>query len=191
MSQVKVIAISGVSGCGKTTLVKNLSDEFKCPNLHFDDFVVNHTYPANMKRWSKNGANVSEIKTPELASALSKLIRSNDCKYIFLEEPFGRERDSISSLIDYVVLLDQPMEICRSRVIQRNTDNPTPDSLNSISRYLANYDDHFRDIYIEAVNQVRDNCDLSIRDVISVQACTSLIGNWLRRNTNYKPNKQD
>ena len=184
MSQVKVIAISGASGCGKTTLVKNLADEFKCPSLHFDDFVVNNAYPANMKKWYENGANVSEIKTPELASALGKLIRNNNSKYVFLEEPFGRERDSISSLIDYVVLLDQPMEICLSRVIQRNIDNPTPDSLNSISRYLANYDDHFRDIYIEAVNQVRGNCNLSIRDVISVQECTRLIGNWLRSNAN-------
>ena len=182
MNQVKVIAISGASGCGKTTLVRKLSDEFKCPNLHFDDFVVINTYPVNMKKWFENGANVSEIKTPELANTLGRLISNNNSQYIFIEEPFGRERDSISPLIDYVILLDQPMEICLSRVIQRNTDNPTPDSLNSISRYLANYDDHFRDIYIEAVNQVRENCNLLIRDVISIQACANLIGNWLRSN---------
>ncbi|OUR61183.1 hypothetical protein A9Q74_10360 [Colwellia sp. 39_35_sub15_T18] len=182
MSRVKVIAISGVSGCGKTTLVRKLSDEFECPNLFFDDFVVHNTYPKNMKKWFENGARVSEIQTPKLVNALSKLISSSDSQYIFLEEPFGKGRDSISSLIDYVILLDQPMEICLSRVIQRNAYNLTPDSLNSLSRYLLNYDDHFRDIYIETAKQVRGHCNLSIKDVISVQACARLIGNWLRSN---------
>ncbi|MCP4802043.1 MAG: hypothetical protein GY891_04180 [Bacteroidetes bacterium] len=86
-----------------------------------------------MKKWLKNGANVSLIKTPKFVTSLENLISKNSSRYIFIEEPFGKERDSMSSLIDYVVLLDQPMELCLARIIRRHTENPSEDSINSIS----------------------------------------------------------
>jgi uridine kinase len=72
----------------------------------------------------------------------------------------------MSSLIDYVVLLDQPMELCLARIIKRHTEQPNSDSICSISNYLDKYEDHFREIYISAVNQVRNNSDLMCVNVI-------------------------
>lgn len=178
MNNPKVVAVSGVSGAGKTTIVKQLATKLSCPFLLFDDHTDKSTYPQNMKLWLKNGANVSLIKTPKFVSSLEGLLAKSNSRYIFIEEPFGKERDSISSLIDYVVLLDQPMELCLARIIKRHTGYP--DSIASISIYLNNYEDHFRDIYISAANQVRNNADLIFKEVTSIENTTNYISNWLK-----------
>lgn len=186
MNKTKVVAISGVSGAGKTSIVKQLAKEFNCPFLLFDDHTDKDSYPENMDDWLKNGAKVSLIKTPRFVSALKSLISKNSSRYIFIEEPFGKERDLMSSLINYVVLLDQPLEICLSRIIKRHTVHPNSDSLASISSYLDKYEDHFREIYISAANQVRHNCDLSIEHVLSIKNTTNVISNWLKTTSNNK-----
>jgi uridine kinase len=63
---MKVVAISGVSGCGKTSIIKQLSKTFSCPYLLFDDHTEENTYPSDMKVWFQNGADLSNIKTPIL-----------------------------------------------------------------------------------------------------------------------------
>ena len=181
MKKTKVVALSGISGSGKTTIVKQLADKFNCPFLLFDEFTDQYTYPKNMKLWLKNGANVSLIKTPTLVCALEKLLSESSARFIFVEEPFGKEREAMSSLIDYVILLDQPIELCLSRIIKRHTEYANPDPVTSISTYLKKYDDHFRDIYINAANQVRANADLIFQDVVSIREATHYICTWLEK----------
>ena len=182
-NKTKVIAISGVSGAGKTAAVKFLANSFNCPYLLFDDHTDIHTYPQDMKCWLNNGANVSLIQTPKFVSALQTLRSTNNSCFIFIEEPFGRERNSMALLIDYVVLLDQPLELCLSRIIKRHTDNllgKSSASLNSIAIFLDKYHDHFREIYIKAANKVSLNCDLIISGNISIKETTSSISDWLK-----------
>ncbi|OHU86672.1 MULTISPECIES: hypothetical protein [Pseudoalteromonas] len=183
MNSTKVVAISGPSGAGKTTMVNELAKEFGCSFLLFDDHTDKHTYPKNMKSWLMNGANVSLIKTPKFVISLESLISKSSSRFIFIEEPFGKERDAMSPLIDYVVLLDQPLELCLSRIIRRHTEQPSSNSICSISNYLDRYEDHFRDIYISAVQQVRNNADLIFNEVASVKDTTNYISNWLKSNT--------
>ena len=180
----KVIAISGVSGAGKTAAVKLLAKSFNCPYLLFDDHTDIHTYPQDMKRWLNNGANVSLIQTPKFVSALQTLRSTNNSCFIFIEEPFGRERNSMALLIDYVVLLDQPLELCLSRIIKRHTDNlpgESSASLSLIASFLDKYHDHFREIYIRAANKVSLNCDLIISGNISIKETTISISDWLKK----------
>ena len=88
MNNTKVVAISGTSGAGKTTIVKQLANEFDCPFLLFDDYIDESTYPQNMNNWLKNGANVSLIKTPRFVTSLENLISKSSSRYIFIEVPF-------------------------------------------------------------------------------------------------------
>jgi uridine kinase len=184
MNNTKVIAVSGVSGAGKTTIVQALAHEFNCPYLLFDDHTDQRTYPKNMKGWLKNGANVSLIKTPKFVSSLNELVSKNSSRFIFIEEPFGKERHSLSLLIDYVVLLDQPLELCLTRIIKRHTNPPNQGSLHSISVYLDKYEDYFREIYISTANQVRNNADLIVQEVASIKHTTHYISHWLTENAN-------
>lgn len=179
----KVIAISGASGAGKTSVVKALSDYFRCPSLYFDDYVDSNTYSANMKAWFENGANLSEISTSTMVSALRNLLAQQH-NYIVVEEPFGRERQSIASMITHVVLLDTPLELCLCRVIRRNIGINSTDGLNVVQNYLSQYDDYLRDIYIETVNQVRSRSDMIVTDIQSVSASVDAIANWLKIKVN-------
>lgn len=179
MNSTKVIAISGASGAGKTTIVKQLAEAFNSPFLLFDHHTNADTYPEDMKKWLENGANVSAIKTPDFVHALQALIAHSSSEYIFIEEPFGKERDAISPLIDYVVLLDQPLELCLTRLIKRHTDQAHSNALQSIASFLDKYQDHLRDIYRVTVNQVRGNSDLIIAKTMSIHETTSTISFWL------------
>ena len=56
---MKVVAISGASGCGKTSVIKQLSQLLSCSYLLFDDHTDENTYPSDMKRWFQSGADLS------------------------------------------------------------------------------------------------------------------------------------
>jgi len=179
MNEMKIVAISGASGCGKTSTIKKLSQKFNCPYLLFDDHTEKDTYPTEMKTWFDKGADVNAIKTPKFTKALNQLKIENAHQYVFIEEPFGRERECLTLLIDYVVLLDTPLEICLTRIIRRNINNASKDSYRFITPYLVRYEDHLRDIYQECVNQVRINNDLVIAERHSSELTSKLIGDWL------------
>ncbi|OCQ23854.1 hypothetical protein A7985_07915 [Pseudoalteromonas luteoviolacea] len=184
MHNTKVVAVSGVSGAGKTTVIKLLAGEFNSPFLLFDDHIDQETYPSNMRAWLKDGSDVDLIKTPRLLEALEQLICERNTRFIFIEEPFGKERDSMSRLIDYVILLDPPMELCLARVIRRQIESQCGQSACSISNYLKKYVDHLREIYINVASQVRNNSDLIVQNTVSINNTTEYICDWLKRNTN-------
>ncbi len=183
MNKTKVVAISGVSGAGKTTVVKLLANLFNCPFLLFDDHTDDNTYPVNMKTWLEEGANVSTIETPKFVNALQNLLAKSSTRFIFIEEPFGRERDAMSMFIDYVILLDQPMELCLTRIIKRHLESANADAIKSISSYLVKYEDHLREVYLNAANQVRNNADLLVQEELTVNNTINYISDWLENNT--------
>ncbi|MFC3032781.1 hypothetical protein ACFOEE_09650 [Pseudoalteromonas fenneropenaei] len=176
---MKVIVICGASGSGKTSSVKNLATKFACPYLLFDEYLDADTYPQDIKQWFLEGGDLAQITTPRLVSALTAFTKQNEYPFIFVEEPFGRCRTAIAPLVDEVVLLDMPLEICLSRVIMRNINNSPSKSHIMIANYLARYDDHLRAIYREMVERARQSSDLIVQDLGSVEHLAELICEWL------------
>ena len=181
MNNTRIIAVSGASGAGKTTIVKHLATHFNTTYLCFDDFIEADTYPADMKEWLVQGADLSLIKSPRFTQRLEQLKLTSGSRFIFIEEPFGRVREPMSHLIDHVILLDLPMKLCLARIIQRHIHRAKSDEVNSLLAYLAKYEDHLRDVYISAVDQVRQSADLTVNEVLSVEETTRFIQKWLKR----------
>lgn len=182
MQRTRVIALCGVSGAGKTSVIKRLAEAYNSQALLFDDFVEPNTYPLDMKTWLHQGADVSQIKSPRFTKALSELKTQCGSPMIFIEEPFGRERAEIAHLIDYVIMLDMPMEVCLSRVVKRHLKHSN-DPSTTLSNYLRKYDDHLRAVYIAAANQVRQSSDLIITNVGTIASIQSSICDWLHDNS--------
>src|SRR5262245_57435169 len=129
-----VIAIAGASGAGKTTLVKKVAALLReAVTFYFDDYSE---YPPDVDRWLQEGADLKMWETPRLTEDLRRLkfgtplVLSEPARFhreaisetkpkgileparfIVIEEPFGRERPGMDTLIDFVVGLDTPLDV--------------------------------------------------------------------------------
>lgn len=191
-----VIAVSSVSGGGKTTLVKSAANLLKATTLFFDDYASISQYPPDIKKWVEDGADVNEWKTPQFAQDLAALRRGESIdspldgasilpsEFIVIEEPMGRERAEMASLIDFVIVIDIPLEIALARKLLRNLgfipldgiENATKEQMvegfvqvvtslkNSLNEYLR----AGRDVYIAVQKQAKENCDLVLDGFLSV-----------------------
>ncbi|RVU42049.1 hypothetical protein EOE67_02365 [Rheinheimera riviphila] len=185
INNLTIIAISGASGSGKSAVIEQLALMLNCNYLHFDDFIDAESYPASMRSWLDAGADPAVIRTPRLVTALQQAIAETERKpcapqFLLLEEPFGRQRPELAALVDKVVLLQPPLAICLSRVIQRNLTQNTPaDAAAQIQNYLQRYDDYLHQVYQATVLQVAANCDLLITDHGASTTIATTIANWL------------
>lgn len=184
---LKIIAISGASGSGKSAVIAHLAMLLSCRSLHFDDFIDPDSFPLSMRSWLDAGANPAVIRTPRLVAALQQARADSQAslgepQFLLLEEPFGRERPEIAAFVDAVVLLQVPLAICLSRVMQRNlAHNSTGVAAAQIQNYLQRYDDHLHQVYQATVSQVAANCDLIITDLSPSATIATTIASWLKR----------
>src|SRR5262249_53334721 len=130
----RVIALSGVSCAGKSSLMRKTAEllgEAAC--LEFDDYNGVSFYPPDLSAWVAAGADPDEWRTPEFAAALQALRQGQRVTlpegkgvveprpYLVVEEPFGRARREVSASLDYVVYLDLPLDIAMIRKLRRDT----------------------------------------------------------------------
>ena len=191
-----IIAVSAVSGGGKTTLVKRTADLLEGTALFFDDYASVSEYPPDIKKWVENGADVNEWKTPQFAQDLTALRRGDSIvspidgasilpsEFIVIEEPMGRERAEMATLIDFVAVIDTPLEIALTRRLLRDLGPISVENIEKATKkqlaegfvqivtymkdYLSGYLDAGRDLYIAVLEQAKENCDLVLDGCLSV-----------------------
>ena len=185
-----VVAVSSASGGGKTTLVTKAGELLGAATLFFDDYRDALTYPQDMKKWVDDGADLNLWKTPQFADDLAALKRGESVvspvggatiassEFIVIEEPMGRGRDEMAKSIDFVVLIDTPLDIAMARRFLRLADtNPLADIeqttkeqlqehveglLGFLTGELQGYLDVSRAVYIAVQEQVAADCDLML-----------------------------
>ena len=161
-----VVAISGMSGSGKTTVTNELKKHLKCHAFYFDDHVDTHTYPVDMHKWTIEGADLSKITNQGLFTVLAQHIKHTSDKFTLVEEPFGQARPEIAPLIDKTILLDTLPEVCLSRIVQRHMSYYTAEQgeqcIKSLSHYLKKYDNYFKHAYTLAADQTKQVSDLIV-----------------------------
>lgn len=128
-----VIAVCGASGAGKSTVMEFLMALLgDSVSLRMDDYRSSNQFP-DLARWLEEGADPNQFQSPQFDSDLSTLRGGGSitlpetqeslgpARFILVEVPFGRERESMRGLIDWVVYIDVPPEIALVRQILRKS----------------------------------------------------------------------
>ena len=117
-----VVAVSGVSGAGKSSVIRRVVNILgDAAAVFFDDYVASSNYPSDLKEWVERGTNVDEWKTPVMAGDLRKL-RDGAVAVILVEEPFGKLRLEMAALIDLAIHIEVPGDIVLARRLMRRIE---------------------------------------------------------------------
>ena len=181
-----VIAIAGHSGAGKSTVIEALVSRLGNANsLSLDAYESSSTYPAAAK-WIKDGADPNRFQTPQFDADVRALKNGKSIihpqtdeemsakSFLIIEEPFGRERDSLHNLIDFVVYIDTPLEVAYARKLLRKSDflpwedNPSV-FINNLRENLLWYLRVGRSFYGAVGSRVKKNCDLIVDGTFSTE----------------------
>jgi uridine kinase len=181
-----VIAIAGHSGAGKSTVIENLVAVFgDAISLRLDDYESSSIYPP-ASQWLDEGADPNQFLTPALVEDVKTLIdgrsishpRTNEVmkpeRYLMIEEPFGRERNAMRALIDFVVYIDTPLEVAYARKLLRKNeflpweDNPSV-FITNLRENLLWYLRVGRRFYGAVSSNVKKNCDLIVDGTLSTE----------------------
>jgi uridine kinase len=155
----------------------------------------------------KDGYDPNAIRNPRLKDDLSSLLRGDAItypvenkvfkagKYILLEEPSGREREEIRELIDQVIYIDVPQDVCVIRMIQRVIDMDVWETegtyknepkeeivhqLDSIAGWINQYQ-RARSMYLSVSEAVKRNSDMVVNGQTPVEETVNEIVDKLMR----------
>lgn len=192
-----VIAISSVSGGGKTTLVKKAAEKLGASTLFFDDYASSSEYPDDFRHWIDSGANLDEWKTPQLTRDLTALRQGKSVtaarggaiiqptEYLVIEQPLGRGQAEMAGLIDFVAVIRTPLEIALVRRTMRDLNLQSPVPLENATReelikqvqeirgylkyFLALYLEIEREIYLTILEKVEREADLILDGMLPME----------------------
>lgn len=179
MKKPFVIAISGVSGSGKTTVTDELKRRLKnCAVLSFDDYddVCLIGRDINDLPTDRNG--YDDWQVGPIAADIKQLL-NEPLDYIILDYPFGRQNSTISPYIDLSVFIDVPLDVALARRLIRDyTDRSTERheifvDLKAVGDYLKHYlkfqiptyqnfidtQKPYADLVIDGMQDVKTNAD--------------------------------
>nr|WP_088035996.1 AAA family ATPase [Evansella clarkii] len=171
-----VIAISGVSGSGKTTITKYLRDKLHNSKiLSFDDY--DFAGPPDIIDWVDKGANYNEWNMDPLIQDIESLF-TEPLNYILLDYPFAYKHIKTSNLIDVTVFIDTPLDVALARRIIRDfKDSPSENILIDMERYLS----AGRRGYLEMIKTIKPNSDIIVDGTLEIHEITYHLYNDILR----------
>ncbi|MDX8365554.1 hypothetical protein [Cytobacillus sp. IB215665] len=159
--KTKVISIAAVSGGGKTTVTKQLTNKLKSSKaLYFDDFEFEE-YPKDICKWVDEGADYNEWNLTPLIDEIRLLINNkiDTLDYLLLDYPFAYLHSEMRDYIDLTIYIDTPLDVAMARRLLRDfIDNP----VENIHEDLNNYLSHGRLAYLEMISTVKPYSDVVI-----------------------------
>ncbi|WP_341202027.1 hypothetical protein [Planomicrobium okeanokoites] len=167
----KLIAIASVSGGGKTTAVRNVTNQL--PNakaLYFDDYDFNG--PEDLLQWMERGADYNEWNLDPMLTDIKRLL-ADSLDFIVLDFPFARLHHESSPYIDYTVFIDTPLDIALARRIIRDFAESSSDEILADAGWYA---DKGRAAYLQMLEDVKPDSDLIVDGSRSrEEVCTTIL----------------
>lgn len=182
----RVIAISALSGGGKTALTGALLPLLPGARaLYFDD-IPGRLLPMDYCDWSEAGADYSLWNLSALEASLHGLLAEQPA-YILIDYPFGRAHPVIAPYLDFALWIDTPLDIALARRILRDyprrdparraTANPMEHMERSLDFYLSRH----RQAYLMHEATVRPACDFVVDGTLPLEELADLAARRLRR----------
>jgi uridine kinase len=175
-----VVAATGASGAGKTTLVRAVAERLgDATCFFFDDYERSEgaQAPKDLSAWLAGGADPRAWSRPVMADHLYRLKNgeavtsprhgtlTKPAAYIVMEEPFGRRRPEIRELVDFVVCIDVPLEVALSRRLLEYAERAVDPAkfLDSLKSFLTRYlHAGSRETYVVVNRMAMEECELVV-----------------------------
>jgi uridine kinase len=158
-----IIAISAVSGGGKTTAIQLLNKQLaNSTALFFDKYDFEG--PDNLIEWARRGGNYNEWKLQPLISDLTMILDNKEqhFEYILLDYPFAYLNNEMKAYIDLAIFIDTPLDAAMARRILRNQNTTTKEIRIDMETYLTGA----REAYVAMLNTVKPNSDVVINGLL-------------------------
>jgi len=95
-------------------------------------------------------------------------------RYLIIEEPFGRGRDALRELIDFLVYVDTPLEVAYVRKLLRKSDflpweDDPPVFIEHLRENMEWYLRAGRSFYLAVSQSARKDCNLIVDGLLSTE----------------------
>jgi uridine kinase len=198
VSVTYVVAVSGMSGAGKTSVVRRTVEILgDAVSLHFDDYVSVSVYPSDLRQWLEEGADVHVWKTPRLAGDIRALragqtvvlpesgVVVEPADVLVIEEPFGRMREEMAELIDLAVHIDVPADVMLARRLLRRLSEEREQLgerlVDTLRQDLEYHLGSGRLLQARGADVVRDAADLVLDGTLSIDQLARGVADEIRR----------
>lgn len=181
----KIIAVSGVSGAGKTTLSRALAQFYHATWIGWDDFDIISKYPSDYVSWHNNNRDYSLWDYPELSETLHNLKDNKVVKHavtkkylspsplIIFDSPLGYLHEQTGEWIDFCCHIHLPLDITLCRRLIRDyehTKGSADEIMDELRFYLKEGRCLFDDsLLIETADLVLDGTLPTLIQVIEIE----------------------
>jgi len=193
-----VVAVSGMSGAGKTRVVRRAVEILgNAAALHFDDYISVSTYPPDLQQWLAEGADVDVWRTPRLADDIRALragkaivlpesgVVVEPAEVLVLEEPFGKMRREMAGLIDLALHIDVPIDVMLARRLLRRLSEEREQYGESLLDQLRSDLEHHvasgRLLQARGAVVARDAADVVLEGTLSIDELARAVADEVRR----------